>query len=90
MKTKKTKQTGKLKSDSEWIYGLHSVLEAVRAGRIIRIIYISSSRHNKVSEIVHEAKKRKIPLKFIGKHFFDYKFEKGHQGVAAEVSRKEY
>ncbi|OGW38443.1 MAG: 23S rRNA (guanosine(2251)-2'-O)-methyltransferase RlmB [Nitrospirae bacterium RBG_13_39_12] len=90
MKTKKTGQTGKLRSGSEWIYGLNPVLEAIKAGRNIKNIYISSNRHHKVFELKKESEFRNIPLKISDPIFFNYTFNKGHQGVAAEVSSKDY
>ena len=90
MKIKETGQTGKSRSDSELIYGLNPVLEAIRAGRKIRALYISSSRHGQVSEIIKEADVRKIPVNISEKNFFGRTFKKGHQGIAAEVSPKEY
>ena len=90
MKIKKTGQTGKSRSDSKWIYGLNPVLEAIRAGRKIRTLYISSSRHGRVSEIIKEADTREIPVKISEEKFFECTFKKGHQGIAADVSPKEY
>lgn len=90
MKIKKTGLTGRSKSDNGWIYGLNPVLEALRAGRNIKDILISSSRHEKVAEIIQEAGKRKIPVKITDPDFFDRTFRKGHQGVAAKVALKEY
>ncbi len=75
---------------SEWIYGLNPVLEAIRAGRNIKGIFISSSRHDKVPEIKKEAEDRRIPVKILDRNFFDSTFRKGHQGVAAEVFPKGY
>ena len=85
MKTKKTGQTGKLRSDSEWIYGINPVMEALRAGRKINKIFLSSSRRYKAQQIIQEAEKRTIPLTISDPSFFDRKFSKGHQGIAANV-----
>ena len=90
MKIKKTERTGKLRSDREWIYGLNPVLEAIRAGRNIKSIFISSIRHDKVYDIKKDAEERKIPVKISDPDFFDSIFGKGHQGVAAEVTSKGY
>ncbi len=90
MRIKKTELTGRSVSDNNWIYGLNPVLEAIRAGRNIKCIFISSSRHDKISEINKEAEKKKIPVKIFDPNFFDRTFRKGHQGVAAEVSSKDY
>ena len=76
--------------DSEWIYGLNPVLEAIRAGRAIKCIHISSGRHDKLIEVKKEIGDQKIPVKITEPGFFDRTFRKGHQGIAAEVSSKEY
>jgi 23S rRNA (guanosine2251-2'-O)-methyltransferase len=88
LKTRKTGQTGRLRSDSEWIYGLNPVVEAVRAGRAIKGIFLSSGRHERVFEIKKEAASRNIPVNLVAPDFFAA-FSKGHQGVAAEVSCRE-
>lgn len=90
MRIKKTGQSGRSKWGSEWIYGLNPVLEAIRAGRNIKGIFISLSRHDKVLEIKKAAEDRNIPVKILDLTFFDTTFRKGHQGVAAEVSSKGY
>jgi len=90
LKTKKTGLTGKSRSDSEWIYGLNPVMEAARAGRIIKRIVISTARHDKASEVRKEAESRHIPVEFADPVFFDNTFRKGHQGIAAEASPKDY
>lgn len=73
-----------------WIYGLNPVREALRAGRNIKEVYLSSSRDEKISLIGEEVEKRKIPLKIVDIKFFNNLFPKGHQGVAAKVLQKEY
>jgi len=73
-----------------WIYGLNPVLEALRAGRNIKEIYLSSGRHEKISLIEKEIAKRGIPVKIVEIKFFNDTFPKGHQGVAAKVFPIEY
>ena len=90
MKTKKTVQNGRLKLANEWIYGINPVFEAIKAGRNITSIYFSSSRYDKTYSIKREAELRNIPVKTMSSEFFDSTFRKGHQGVAAEVSPREY
>jgi len=75
---------------SEWIYGLNPVIEALKAGRDIKKIFLSSNRHEKIEGIKKEAGLRKIPLKIADPFFFDQQFSKGHQGIAAEVAVKGY
>jgi 23S rRNA (guanosine2251-2'-O)-methyltransferase len=74
----------------EWIYGINPVLEALRAGRKIGVLYLSNSRHEKVVHIRREAGERNIPVEPHDLSFFDIRFPKGHQGVAARVFRKDY
>jgi 23S rRNA (guanosine2251-2'-O)-methyltransferase len=90
LKTRKTEQTGKSGSGSEWIYGLNPVFEAIRAGRDIKRILISSGRQSKLPELIRKADERNVPIKIAEPDFFDRTFNKGHQGVAAEVSERGY
>jgi len=73
-----------------WIYGLNPVLEAIKAGRTIKQIYLSSGRHEKLFFLKKETDDRGIPLKTIDISFFNERFPKGHQGIAAQVSEKGY
>ncbi len=77
-------------ANSIWIYGLNPVLEAIKAGRNIKEVYISSGRHEKISLIKKESELKGIPVKTVSIDFFDRTFPKGHQGVAAMVSPKGY
>lgn len=92
MKIKRTERTGKSGLAYEWIFGLNPVLEAVKAGRSIRSILISSGRHDspKVLEIKKEAEKKNISFVRTDISFFHSHFPKGHQGIAAEVLPKSY
>ena len=85
MKTKKTGLTGKSKSESEWIYGINPVIEALRAGRKIKKIFLSSSRRHTTPTIIKKAENSHIPLTISDPAFFDRMFSKGHQGIAAQV-----
>lgn len=76
-------------SAGDWIYGVNPVLEALFAGRDIKGIYISSSRNERVSQILKEAEKRRIPVNTRASGFFDTNFPKGHQGIAARVLQKQ-
>jgi 23S rRNA (guanosine2251-2'-O)-methyltransferase len=73
-----------------WIYGINPVLEAIRSGRNIKEIYLSSGRHEKLSLIRETIGIKEIPLKIVDINFFDERFPKGHQGIAAKVSEKGY
>jgi len=92
LKTKRTERTGRSRSGREWIYGLNPVFEALRAGRKIKSIYLSSGKgvSPRVLEVEQEAEERKILLRKADISFFHANFPKGHQGVVAEVSPKTY
>ena len=74
----------------EWIYGVNPVLEALAAGRNVKTLYISAGRHDRVGQILGEARTRRIPVETPDTLFFDSRFPKGHQGVAAKVAQKGY
>src|SRR5512147_644389 len=78
------------KAADEWVYGLNPVLEAVRSGRRIKTVFLSASRREGISGIEHEILSRGIALKKADQFFFDSRFPKGHQGIAAVVAPREY
>lgn len=90
MKIRDTGQTGKLRSDSEWIYGLNPVIEAIKAGRDVKSVYISKTRREKKEELLKEIESKGINIIYVERSFLDSRFGKGHQGIAAEVSAKKY
>lgn len=90
MKIKKTEQPGKSGLAEDWIYGINPLFEAIKAGRKIKKIFLSSGRHEKASEIRKEAARRNIPVTIVAPAFLDNIFKKGHQGIAASVSPKNY
>ncbi|NWF51808.1 MAG: 23S rRNA (guanosine(2251)-2'-O)-methyltransferase RlmB [Nitrospirae bacterium] len=91
MKTKKLGQTGGSGLEYDFIYGLNPVLEALKAGRNIKEIFLSTSRtvSPEIIKIEKEAGNKNISIKWIGKDFYS-RFPKGHQGVAAKVLPKTY
>lgn len=79
-----------MNEEKEWIYGVNPVVEALRADRAIVKLYISASRKKRVDFILQEAYKRHIPLRIENNEFFDSRFPKGHQGVAALAKKRGY
>jgi len=73
-----------------WIYGLNPVLEALRAGREVKAIYVLSGRRDKLDEVGQAAAGRGVTVKKAEMEFFDSKFPKGHQGIAAAVAPRQY
>ena len=92
MKTKKEERTGKSRPVREWIYGLNPVLEAIRAGRTIKCIFLASGKRDssKVLELEKEAQQRNLVIEEREIQFFHTHFPKGHQGIAAQVLPKTY
>lgn len=72
----------------QWIYGFNPVLEAIKSGRKINIIYIYRQRHEHVQKIIEAANSRGIKVEFADKEFFNSKFHKAHQGIAAITEKK--
>lgn len=77
------------KSSDEWICGLNPVLEAVRAGRKVYKVFLAFSRRDG-EEIKQELSGRRIAVQKVDLQFFDERFHKGHQGIAATVEPREY
>lgn len=73
---------------TEWLYGFNPVLEAIKSGRKIKTVYISKQRHEQIQKIIEMAKAEGIPVEFAERDFFDTRFHKGHQGVAAVVEER--
>jgi 23S rRNA (guanosine2251-2'-O)-methyltransferase len=90
LKTRKTGPTGRSRSHEEWIYGLNPVRESIRSGKKIKAVIISTSRKEKVPEIEEEAAIRGIPVRREDLFFFDGRFPKGHQGIAAVLPPREF
>jgi len=74
----------------EWIYGLNPVLEVVRSGREVKAVFLSSARKDKVTAIEEEITSRGIKINRADNPFFDSRFAKGHQGIAALVAPRGY
>jgi 23S rRNA (guanosine2251-2'-O)-methyltransferase len=73
---------------AEWLYGFNPVIEAIKSGRKIKTVYISKQRHEQVQKIIELAKAEGIRVEFAERDFFDTRFYKGHQGIAAVVEKK--
>jgi 23S rRNA (guanosine2251-2'-O)-methyltransferase len=78
----------RLEDTAEYIYGINPVSEALRSGRPLFALYILDSAHRNVLGLIRDAEKQNITVRHAGKDFFDERFGKGHQGIAAHVARK--
>ncbi len=82
--------SGRGRTREEWVYGLNPVLEAIRSGRQVKSVFLSRSRKEGISGLEREVLARGIVLKKTDQFFFDSRFPKGHQGIAAVVAPREY
>lgn len=76
-------------SRDEWICGLNPVLEAVRANRKVHKVFLAFSRRDR-AEIEQELSGRGLAVQKVDLQFFEDRFHKGHQGIAATVGPREY
>jgi 23S rRNA (guanosine2251-2'-O)-methyltransferase len=89
-KNKRASSRAGRSSQDVWLYGVHPVREALRAGSGLREIYLFSGRRKRVGELMDEAAERGVPVKVIyDTEFFEGRFPKGHQGVAARAEPQE-
>lgn len=71
-----------------WIYGVNPVREALVAGTRIKALYVFAPKRRALEAIIKEAAASGVAARMMhDAGFFDSKFPKGHQGIAAEVER---
>lgn len=73
-----------------WIYGYNPVKESIKSCSKIKAIFIYKNRREHVQDITLMAEEKGIALEFVEKVFFDSKFHKGHQGIAAVIEKKAF
>lgn len=66
------------------------MLEALRAGSKISAVYISTARRGKVLDLEQALEHRAMLARKVEESFFEEKFPKGHQGIAARVESRSY
>ena len=71
---------------SDYIYGIHSVLEAIDARRTIDRIYVKNPR----SEVAQRAREAGIPVQVVPEERLNRFTRKNHQGVVALISAIDY
>jgi len=65
-------------------------LRRLRAGREISSIYLSIARREKILELEQALGKRGLQARRVDDSFFEERFPKGHQGIAARVEPRSY
>ncbi len=66
------------------------MLETLKGGRKISAVYLSSSRREKLAAVEEALARRGVQAKKVDESFFEERFVKGHQGIAARVVSREY
>lgn len=68
------------------IYGLHPVIEALRAGRV-RALRVSARGDQRLAALLEQARARGVPIRQVAADVLDRDSQHGvHQGVVAEVA----
>ncbi|MGO9380436.1 MAG: 23S rRNA (guanosine(2251)-2'-O)-methyltransferase RlmB [Dissulfurispiraceae bacterium] len=75
--------------EDHYISGRNPVSEALKSGTKIRTLFVHRQSAHNLQPIIGLAEARQIPVKFVEKDFFDTRFDKGHQGIAAAAAPKE-
>jgi len=88
--TPKDKQvaSGPTKDAEDFIYGINPVREALKAGRPLFAVYVMEHGHANVYALMRDAEKQGVTVRRAARDFFETRFGKGHQGIAAHVARK--
>lgn len=78
-------------SDREFIFGIRSVIEAMRTGKLVdRLLLKREGKSSLYHELLGEAKSNNIPVQFVPAEKIDSITRKNHQGVIAWLSAIEY
>ncbi len=79
------------KKEQDYIFGIHSVREALHGTRSINSILITNKQNRQIYEIMELAKEKKIPVKEVPSSKLNTLCEnQNHQGIAAYISPMEY
>ena len=77
--------------DTEYIYGIRAVLEALRAGRDLERIYMQQGLKGTLfRELEHEVRQRKLKVQYVPKQRLSRFPNENHQGVVATVAPVAY
>lgn len=77
--------------NNEYIFGIHSVLEAMSAGRTIDKLYIKKDlRGDLATRLCKEAREAGIPLQRVPIEKLNKITRKNHQGVIAQIAAIDY
>ena len=70
---------------------MNTIIEALKPSpsRVCKIFLLKGAKNKKIEEIIQRAKARQVPYIFVSKDKLD-RLDRGHQGVVAHVSPKEF
>jgi 23S rRNA (guanosine2251-2'-O)-methyltransferase len=76
---------------SDFLYGRHAILEALRAGRVIEEILIARGVHTRgaLEELLALAKSANVPVHGVAREELD-RLARNHQGVVARIGEYRY
>lgn len=76
---------------SDYLYGRHSILEALRAGRVLEEILIARGVHTRgaLDELLTLAKSANVPVHGVAREELD-RLVRHHQGVVARIGEYKY
>src|SRR5258706_11130731 len=72
--------------DSDYIYGRWPVLEALQAGRVLKVMMAKNSHGPQVDEIMVLAKQKRVPFLWLERQKLDHLVGERHQGVVAQAA----
>lgn len=76
---------------SQYIYGIHAVLEAIDAGKDIDKIFLSKTLNNETAqEIIDRARQLRVPVQRVPVQKIDRVTRRNHQGVLAMLAAVTY
>lgn len=76
--------------NERWVFGYNPLKEALKSDSKIKTIYINEKRSQNIKDIILMANAKGVDIKYQDKHFFDSRFPKGHQGLAAIIEKKAF
>ncbi len=83
---------GSRRAEADYLFGRNPVLEALRAGRVVRRVLVATAAHGPTLDLMlAEARRREVPVQLVDRARLDeLTSSEHHQGVAAEVAPFKY
>jgi 23S rRNA (guanosine2251-2'-O)-methyltransferase len=87
----KEKFSSKRTENSQAVYGIHAVLEALDSGvELNKVLIQKDIRNTQMDTIINLCKKQKVPFQFVPRESSAFISSQNHQGVVAYVSPISY